>query len=225
MKYNTSKFKELIKKIIFRHTNFGKPNYNYNLEPIQLSKIIESIEYVLSDKENIDSCLLEIGVARGMTSRFIVEHLKSSNYNNNFYCIDTFSSFTEEDLNYEINVRGKLKNELLGFSYNDFEKWKNNFYEFKMVKPIKADINKYDFTSIEKISFCFLDVDLYKPTINALNNILPCMSNKSIIMVDDVVEEGSWDGSGLAFKEFVNKHSLDYELVGNKCGLISFNIK
>ena len=29
-----------------------------------------------------------------------------------------------------------------------------------MVKAVKADINNFDFGTIEKISFCFLDVDL-----------------------------------------------------------------
>ena len=85
-----------------------------------------------------------------MTSRFIAEHLMNSIINNNFYCIDTFSSFTQKDLNYEIENRCKSKRELLGFSYNDFEKWKKNFFEFKNVKPLKADVNSFDFNMLEK---------------------------------------------------------------------------
>tara|TARA_A100001015_G_scaffold310052_1_gene410644 strand:+ start:1300 stop:1974 length:675 start_codon:yes stop_codon:yes gene_type:complete len=222
MKYNTNYYREFLKKIIFRYTHFGKPKYEFCIEPIQLSKIIESIENVLLDKRNDNSCFVEIGVARGMTSRFIAEHLRCTKIKKNFYCIDTFSSFTDEDLNFEVNIRGKSKRELLGFSYNDFEKWKENFKNFEMVKAIKADINHFDFSKIEKISFCFLDVDLYNPTKNALKNILPFLSENSIIMVDDVVESGAWDGAGQAFKEFVKEKSLDYSIVGNKCGLIKF---
>ena len=222
MKYNTSHFKEFIKKIIFRYSNFGNPNYRYNIEPIQLSKIIESIDNVLSHNSNKDSCFVEIGVARGMTSLFIAEHLKRSKIKNNFYCIDTFNSFTPEDINYEINVRGKDKRELLGFSYNDFEKWKKNFIDYEMVKPIKADVNKFDFGTLEKISFCFLDVDLYNPTKKALKSVLPCLTSNSIIMVDDIFDTRAWDGSDQAFKEFVKENNLEYQTVGNQCGLIKF---
>ena len=31
---------ENIKKLIFRHTNFGKPKYKYNVEPVQLVELI-----------------------------------------------------------------------------------------------------------------------------------------------------------------------------------------
>ncbi|MDA9734422.1 TylF/MycF family methyltransferase [SAR116 cluster bacterium] len=222
MRHNTNHIREFVKKIVFQYTNWGKPYYPYNIEPIQFSKIIDSIDSVLSDKNNKNSCLVEIGVARGMTSTFIAEHLKVSKKDNNFYCIDTFSSFTKADLDYEINYRGKTHREMLGFSYNNFEKWRSNFIKYKNVKPIKADINDFNFSKLEKISFCFLDVDLYKPTKNALNNIIPYLTKNAIIMVDDVVDNGAWDGSGQAFKEFVKEKSLDMVMVGTKCGLIKF---
>ena len=66
---------ETIKKFIFNNTPFGAPSYSYNLEPIQLSEIIVSIEKI----KNIKGSICEIGVARGMTSRFICEHLKNQN--------------------------------------------------------------------------------------------------------------------------------------------------
>ena len=85
---------EKAKKFIFEYTNIGKPNYNYNLDPIQLAEIINSLETL----KNIDANICEIGVARGMTSRFICEHLSTNKFNDFFYCIDTFDSFTSEDI-------------------------------------------------------------------------------------------------------------------------------
>ena len=67
---------EIIKKFIFNHTRFGAPSYSYNLEPIQLSEIILSIEKI----KDLKGSICEIGVARGMTSRFICEHLEIQNY-------------------------------------------------------------------------------------------------------------------------------------------------
>ena len=46
-----------------------------------------------------------------------------------------------------------------------------NFENFNFVKPIKADIKKFDFELISPLKLVILDVDLYKPTIIALNNL------------------------------------------------------
>jgi len=213
-----NRIKDFIKKIIFNYTNFGKPNFPYNLEPSQLSEIIFSLDKL----ENVDGCICEIGVARGMTTRFICEHLNNKSKNTNFYCIDTFSSFETDDINYEVKNRNKNKSDLIGFSYNNFDRWKKNFEKFKFVRPIKADVKKFDFKTIMPIKLAILDVDLYAPTISSLNNIKDCMSKGGILIVDDIKKDERWDGAEQAFYEFVKKESLDYKLVGNKCGVIKF---
>ena len=91
--------KELLKKIAFRHTAMGTPKYEYNVEPEQLAEIISSIVHLGGKKNNLN--LFEIGVARGMTTRFIAEHVMTNKLNAKFYCLDTFSSFTTDDLNFE----------------------------------------------------------------------------------------------------------------------------
>ena len=47
----TNKLTEYIKKFIFRHTNFAKPKYEYNVEPAQLSELIKSIDALTSVKK------------------------------------------------------------------------------------------------------------------------------------------------------------------------------
>tara|TARA_A100001015_G_scaffold317895_1_gene436078 strand:+ start:129 stop:776 length:648 start_codon:yes stop_codon:yes gene_type:complete len=209
---------ESIKKFIFNYTGFGAPNYSYNLEPIQLSEIILSIEKT----KELKGSICEIGVARGMTSRFICEHLKSQNYDEEFYCIDTFTSFEKDDINFEIENRKKNEKELKGFDYNNFDQWKKNFKKFDFVKPVKADIKKFDFKSISPIKLVILDVDLYKPTIIALNNLKKNMVSGGIVIVDDIKNNHVWDGAYQAFNEFVNSNSYNYKIVGNKCGIINF---
>ena len=209
---------EIIKKFIFNNTPFGAPSYSYNLEPIQLSEIIVSIEKI----KNIKGSICEIGVARGMTSRFICEHLKMQNYKEKFYCIDTFTSFEKEDVDFEIQNRKKNKKELVGFSYNNYDKWKRNFINFDFVRPVKTDIKKFDFKSISPIKLVILDVDLYKPTQIALNNLKGNMVTGGIIIVDDVKNNNSWDGAYQAFYEFVKSNSYNYRIIGNKCGIINF---
>ncbi len=211
--------KENIKKFLFRFTKIGAPSYSYNLDPLQLAEIINSLEKV----KNIEGSICEIGVARGMTTRFICEYLKDSNSTTDFFCIDTFDSFVKEDIEYEIKERKKNKSELIGFGYNNFETWKKNFYSFKFVKPIKHDVKTFNFDDIGPIKFVLLDVDLYLPTLQTLNNLKRNMSKGGIIIVDDVSKNNSWDGADQAFHEFVKQNSLDFKLIGKKCGYIEFN--
>ena len=130
--------KEFSKKIIFRFTNFANPKYDYNIEPAQLLELLTSIDNFASKTQK--SIIVEVGVARGMTTRFLSEHISLKNYNLDYFCIDTFSSFTNKDLNFEITKRGKAGKELLGFSYNDYTKWKNNFAESRkrIIQQVKS---------------------------------------------------------------------------------------
>jgi hypothetical protein len=216
IKYVKTTIIETIKKFIFRYTKLGAPVYAYNLEPLQLAEIINSLDKL----KEVDGCICEIGVARGMTTRFISEYLQELKKIPNFYCIDTFSSFIKDDINYEIEHRQKKKSELTGFSYNNFESWKNNFKNYKFIKAIKTDVKNFDFQEIKPIKFALLDVDLYLPTLSALQNLKKSMTKGGIIIVDDVSENNSWDGAGQAFNEFVKENSLKFRLVGKKCGII-----
>ena len=213
-----TKIKELIKKILFRYTKLGSPKYNYNLEPAQLAEIINALDKV----GNIEGNICEIGVARGMTTRFICEHIKEFQKVPKFYCIDTFSSFTEKDVEYEVQKRKKTKSELIGFSYNNYEKWKDNFKDFSFIEAIKTDVKEFEFEKIKPIKFALLDVDLYLPTLSALKKLRDVMCKDGIIMVDDVSKDNSWDGAEQAFYEFVEMNSLKYKIVGKKCGVIEF---
>ncbi len=71
--------------------------------------------------------IVEIGVARGMTTRFLAEHISLQNYNVDYFCLDTFSSFIDKDINYEVEKRNKNKKDLFAFEYNDYSKWKKKF--------------------------------------------------------------------------------------------------
>ena len=215
------KLREFFKKIVFQYTKFGAPSYEYNIEPAQLCEIISSIDKVCS--EGREAQIFEIGVAKGQTTRFIAEHIKKSNLKVNFYCLDTFASFTEKDLNFEVEQRGKNKRDLYGFAYNDFQIWARNFSSFKFVKPIKIDVSEFDFSKIfGGVDFIFLDCDLYLPTLNVLQNCKQYLNDGAIVIVDDVKNNNRWDGAYQAFFEFVKDENLKYEMIGNKCGKLTW---
>ena len=213
--------KEFLKKIAFRYTTLGKPSYPYNIEPSQLSKLINLLDELKENEGNF----AEIGVARGQTTLFLSRHIKSTNYlkyskNFKYYAIDTFSSFMKDDLNYEIDNRGKTLKELKGFSYNSYEKWKDNFKCFDFVKPIKADCSDFDYASIAPLKLVFLHVDLYLPTKNALNKIFKNMIKGGYILIDDVREHSKYDGAYQAYMEYCSEQNIKPLIIGTKCGLI-----
>lgn len=166
--------------------------------------------------------IVEIGVARGMTTRFLSEHIVKEKLEKTltYFAIDTFESFTSNDLKYEVERRGKSLIELKGFDYNDEKIWQKNFDEFKFVKTIKSDCAKYDYNQIKPIKLTFLDVDLYLPTKTALPKIYDATISGGAILVDDVMNNTVYDGAYQAFMEFCEERRLPAKVIGNKCGLI-----
>lgn len=210
---------DYLKIIAFRHTKFGKPWYPFpTVDPIELATLILEIDRL----KHTAGSIAEIGVARGMTTRFMCEHLtRSGCTNQQIFAIDTFQSFLDSDVAYEVAHRGKKKSDFDGeFSYNDFEVWKNNFSEFPFVKAIQDDCAVFDYATIAPIKLAFLDVDLYMPIKRALPRIYEHLCDGSIIMVDDVLNNFRYDGAYQAYMEFCNDRNMVPEILGNKCGVI-----
>ena len=158
--------KETTKAFVFKHTKFAAPSYRYNIEPIQITYLINEIEKF----KEVKGSVIEIGVARGLTTRFLCEHIRKQKieHTTTLYAIDTFDSFTQADLDFEVRERGKAMAELTAFGYNDFAVWSTNFADFPFVIPVKADCSAVDYSALSPIKLVFLDVDLYLPTQNTL---------------------------------------------------------
>lgn len=210
--------KEAAKSFVFKYTNLAAPTYRYNIEPIQLTVLINEIERQKDIKGNI----VEIGVARGLTTRFLCEHIRKQKLENTLklYAIDTFDSFTKEDLEYEVKSRGKNLFDLEAFGYNDFEIWKKNFLEFPFLVPIKSDCSIVDYTEISPIKLAFLDVDLYLPTQKTLVKLFDALVPGGVIVVDDVLNNNTYDGAYQAYMEFCDANKMKPEIIGTKCGVI-----
>jgi hypothetical protein len=210
--------REAAKSFVFRHTKLAAPRYPYMAEPIQLATLVSEIDRLKGAKGNI----VEIGVARGMTTRFLCEHIRRQNLQDTltYYAIDTFQSFTEESLEHEVKHRGKSMHSLRAFEYNDHETWKRNFSEFPFVKTIKSDCSIVDYGSIAPLKLTFLDVDLYLPTHKTLPKLYEATVSGGTILVDDVMDNNVYDGAYQAYMEFCRDLKVDPIFIGNKCGMI-----
>jgi hypothetical protein len=194
------------------------PKYPFLVDPIQLATLVFEIDRL----KNTSGAIAEIGVARGMTTRFVCEHLVKSGYTDQeLYAIDTFASFRDNDIDHEVVHRGKRKGDLQGhFGYNDFEVWKRHFSPFPFVKAIQDDCATFDYATIAPIKLVFLDVDLYLPTRRALPRIYEHICEGGIILVDDVLNDSSYDGAFQAYMEFCDELKIGPDIIGNKCGII-----
>jgi Macrocin-O-methyltransferase (TylF) len=207
-----------MKKVAFRYTTLGVPEYRFNLEPLQLATLVFEIERL---KDAIGA-IVEIGVARGMTTRFLCEHLVKSGYTHqDLYALDTFSSFLARDVDFEVAHRGKTKGDLKGhFGYNDFETWKRTFRSFPFVKAVQGDCATFDYATIAPIKLALLDVDLYLPIKHALPKLYKHLRVGGVILVDDVLRNTLYDGAYQAYTEFCNDANIHPTVVGNKFGII-----
>lgn len=211
-------FKEAAKSFTFKYTKLGAPKYPYNIEPMQLATMISELDRLKEVKGNI----VEIGVARGMTTRFLAEHIVNQNLQESMmlFAIDTFESFVKKDLEYEVKHRGKSMSELKGFSYNDYKTWQKNFIEFPFIKALKADCSSFDYDKVAPVKLALLDVDLYIPIKNALSKLFDVTVKGGIILVDDVKNNSIYDGAYQAYMEFCKNHSIKPIIIGTKCGVI-----
>ena len=211
----------MAKSLIFKYTKFGVPAYRYSVEPVQLAMLVTEIDRLKDVKGNI----VEVGVARGMTTRFVCQHINNRKLGRTlvYYAIDTFSSFTPEDLDYEVKERGKSLFLLKGFNYNNYKVWKKNFRDFHFVEAIQTDCSLFDFNQIKPLKVSFLDVDLYLPTKKTLPKIYNATVDGGVIFVDDVVNGTAYDGAYQAYMEFVTELNIKPLIIGNKCGVIYKN--
>jgi len=210
---------EAAKTIAFRHTKLGVPTYPYpNVEPIELATLVTEIERL----KQVEGNIVEIGVARGMTTRFLCEHIVKQNLQGTLtlYAIDTFASFTNQDLEFEVKKRGKALSELKAFGYNDFEVWKRNFAAYPFVKAIQSDCAAFDYARVTPVKVAFLDVDLYVPTKRTLPKLYEALVQGGVILVDDVRDNHVYDGAYQAYVEFCRELGVAPRIIGSKCGVI-----
>ena len=78
------------------------PKYRFMFSPEQLWSLCQVTESVLP----LGGAFAEIGVASGETTLYLHRHLKEKGETPAYYCIDTFSGFTDEDIQVE---RGRSK--------------------------------------------------------------------------------------------------------------------
>ena len=213
---------ELMSRGYFR--DLWYPQYQFLYSPRQLCFLVECINRT----SNVDGAIVEIGCLHGLTTTFLYEYMIDSGISKKYMCIDTFCGFTQGDILFEQNVRGKkhpYKVKL--FTNNKIEWFKDSLRRRNItdIEIIEGDICALDAARLpKKVAFCLLDVDLYRPVKLGLEKVYPLLSPGGIIVVDDCWTTPSsigeeYDGVMQAYREFTAEHLLPENFVETKFGI------
>lgn len=214
--------KKLLKEIQFyspfRHNFF--PKYGYNFTVPQLMFLCES----LRSTRDVPGSVVEIGCHNGATTVLFNRLMDDLGMRKAYYAIDTFSGFTSEDVEFEVANRGKRDGLFDGAFQVNNKRWFDGTMQqngITRVQSIQADVNHVDLLARGPYSFVLLDVDLYKPTRKALDDLYAAMSPGGLIVVDDCDETHQhWDGADQAYKEFIRSIGETPRIEHQKLGIV-----
>lgn len=199
------------------------PRYVYNFDAVQLCFLCECLERT----REVKGCVVEVGVAGGETTLFLNNYMDAAGIDKNYAAVDTFAGFVSNDIALEVTERGKRRADYDGI--DGFRVNKKAWYDATMrmngvtrVRSIQADVNDFDIKSLDEISFCLLDVDLYRPVKKALGDVYETLSAGGMIVVDDCSRaDARWDGALQAYQEFMGALGRPERIVHGKLGVVT----
>ena len=194
------------------------PEYRYWVDPGELAAMVGLIDAT----RDTGGAVVEVGVARGDTSVFLLEHLRTTGDPRPLTLVDTFDGFTRESVDYEVANREKRASELSDYSYGSPRIFNHSLARlgYTNYRIIQADCSKVDWSGMGPIGAVFLDVDLYLPTAVTLEALWPLVVPGGGVVLDDCVEPAWCDGALQAYREFIDRHGLPFVRVGGKGALL-----
>ncbi len=210
------------RRIVYRTPllrNVMLPAYPYWVDPGVLAAMVGLIDAT----RRSGAAVVEIGVGRGDSSVFILEHLLTTGDPRELVLVDTFDGFTPESIAHETSERRKTRSEISDYSYLDSRVFEHGltrlgYSNYRIVVDDCAEVNWADVTG--PVGAVLLDVDLYLPTRHVLDAIWPLVVPGGGFVVDDCIEPGWADGAFQAYSEFTDRHALPFTRVGGSGGLI-----
>src|SRR5262249_13185134 len=191
-----------------------------NMNAAQLCFLCECLERT----RDVPGAVVEVGCAAGVTTVFLNKYMDARRMEKPYVAIDTFAGFVPATIDYEVVHRGERHDH-----YDQcFPSNKNSWFDGTMrtngitrVQSSEADVNEFDFARLGAISFCLLDVDLYRPIKHSLPHLYEQLSPRGLVVVDDCNRDHErWDGAFHAYREFVQERCRTLEVVHDELGVI-----
>jgi len=204
MKIKIEKYKKILNlKKKFKFSNFELiTNYGLFSGDTNLFKTL-TIFQLIYETRNIKGNIIEFGIHKGNTSLLIKKIIDIYKIKKKLYLFDHFKGlihFEKKD-----TVASRKFNNLYSGKKNQIKSF-INFFKFKNIKIVDKNAINLEPGYFKNVSFSFayFDLDLYLPTLKALNSINKNMSVGSFIVFD----QGSkklW-AERKAINEFIKKN-------------------
>lgn len=237
MNFLLGKYKDLIKEheelfieCIFKDFPKNKERHNLmiNLNGTQISEAIYII-YYLHKSLRLNGDICEFGIANGRTSALLANEIKPTN--KKLWLFDSFQGLskpTKEDIlindMFKLGNMNKYKGQM-NYPVSDvLEQLKKISFPKNRIKIVPGFINdviKNCKKLPKEICFAYVDFDLYKPTLTALNFLNEHLIKKGHIIIDDYNYFSK--GVKTAVDEFLKDNINNYDVVlpnkfaGNFC--------
>jgi O-methyltransferase len=196
--------------------------YRYAFTPAQLARLT----MLATEAARSPGDFCEIGCYRGYTTVFLNRHLDAIAPEKRYWAVDTFGGFVAADVSHEQRTRGKNSQEdrraLDKFTINSRGWFEATLRQNGITRVRTCAAAVQDFSFPGEVLFCFvlLDVDLYLPSVAALEKIWPRVAPGGLVVVDDCQADHVYDGSRQAVEEFCGRNNLTFELVEAKLAVL-----
>lgn len=179
-------------------TNYGMFSGNTNLY-----KTLEIFRLLMQVK-NIQGDIIELGIHHGNTSLLLKKIIEIFNLKKRLYLLDHFKGLTTY-VKKDTKISRQDFNRYIGHKKIILDLFK--FFKFKNFEIIDKDATKIkkNFFKNKKFCFCYFDMDLYEPTIKALNAIDGSVVKNGLIIFDQGNKK-RWSEK-IAIKEFLKSNS------------------
>jgi len=208
--------------------------YPYNFKPHQLCAILGLVSEVLEKHPTGE--FVEVGCCQGYTSIFLSTHVATAAPSGSYLYqgYDTFAGFEKDDIDFELVDRGLgLKRDL----YSGFQRNRQDWVQQSVdrnrawtipIQLMKANATTHDFAEVKQPIFILIDVDVFKPTENALHRLWPRLLPGGVVVLDDcsVGADGMPDlkdkfsGGHAALLEFVKDKDIPIAYLADKLAVI-----
>jgi O-methyltransferase len=196
--------------------------YRYGFNPAQLARLTA----LATEAAGVAGDFCEIGCYRGYTTVWLNRHLDAVAPAKRYWAIDTFGGFVAADVAHEQAARGKQsaadRRALAKFTINS-QAWFDATMRLNGITRVTshaAAVQDFTFPPDATFSFGLVDVDLYLPTLAALERLWPRLSPGGVIVVDDCQPGHVYDGSRQALEEFCAARGLGFSVDETKLGVL-----
>lgn len=168
---------------------------------------------ILVKTHQLEGDVVEIGCYLGGTATMGARLLKTMRSPRNYFVIDTFGGFVENQFESELKIGGarQLQRE---FSSNtpSLARWVMNRHGGRDVKMLQGDIAKLpDHQIPSNITACLLDVDLAEAIYSGLSRIYPRLVAGGMIAVDDCDDDTLYKAR-IGYERFMKEHHFPVEM-------------